>query len=103
MCYACVCCHKCRFSCSITTDALRTIKQIGGLEENRENLNVVTFSAITAILSRINPYKKIATVHQKEWPQYVEQLGHFEANRKEDKKRSIFLTVIGPTACSSDL
>ena len=79
MCYVCVYCHKCRFSCLITTNALSTrqIKQIGGLEEKRENLNVVTFSVITAILSRINPCKKIATVHQKEWPQYVERLGHF--------------------------
>lgn len=36
-----------------------------------------------------------------DWPQYVEQLGHFfQANRtvEEDKKRSIFLTVVGSTA-----
>ena len=36
---------------------------------------------------------------REEWPQYVERLGHFfEANGIEDegKKRSIFLTVVGP-------
>ena len=36
---------------------------------------------------------------KEEWSQYVERLGHFfEANGIEDegKKRSIFLTVVGP-------
>ena len=47
-------------------------------------------------------FGKVDNFHgeQEDWPQYVERLGHFFAANSittEEKKRSVFLSVIGPT------
>ena len=49
---------------------------------------------MTVAFGKINPFNS----SQDEWPLYVERLGHvFVANgiTDEDKKRAVFLTVIG--------
>ena len=49
-----------------------------------------------AIFGKVDSYDR----ELEEWPQYVERLGHFFAANAidtEDRKRSIFLSAIGPT------
>ena len=60
-------------------------------DENRISGNL----KMTAVYGRIGEFDST----KEEWPQYVERLNHlFEANgiNEAEKKRAIFLTVIGP-------
>ena len=53
-------------------------------------------SDMAILLGKIDEFDR----SKEEWPQYVERLGHFfDANdiTSADKKRSVFLAVVGPT------
>ena len=75
---------------------LRVQREPSVLRVQRDPSGPRLLRGMAAVFGKVGEFDEA----KEDWPQYVERLGHFfEANgiEEEGKKRSIFLTVVGPT------